>query len=241
MAKDSIYKQDANGSGFTFNSQVAEVFDDMLKRSVPLYSMVINDLVRLLASRQRREEPTIVYDLGCSTGTTLLEIGRRLPGRYILIGIDNSVAMLKRARRKAAMFSKTGQIIFKEGDIITAPLPDADIIICNYMLQFVRPVIRQALVSRLYNELSSGGMLIVTEKTIATGTLGRIFIDIHHGFKREQGYSELEISRKREALENILIPFTVTENINILHQAGFREIEIFSKWFNFASFVAIKK
>jgi tRNA (cmo5U34)-methyltransferase len=242
MSKDTIYKQTANTTDFTFNHQVADVFDDMVNRSVPLYSSVIDSITRLLAGRQQKKTPDTVYDLGCSTGTTLLEISRRLSGRQItLIGIDNSPSMIERAKRKVASFSKTEQIVFREGDITATPLPDADIIICNYMLQFVRPVIRQSLINRLYDELSSGGMLIISEKTLAAGTIGRTFIDIHHEFKREQGYSELEISQKREALENVLIPFTVTENMEILRQAGFAEIEIFSKWFNFASFVAIKK
>ncbi len=240
MSKDTIYKQAAQGNDFIFNNQVADVFDDMVNRSVPLYNTVIDAVVRLLATRQQTR--ATVYDLGCSTGTTLLEIDRRIAGQEItLIGIDSSPAMLDTARRKVAMFSGAGRIIFREGDITVAPLPGADIIICNYALQFIRPVIRQSLVSRLYDELSAGGMLIITEKVLAAGTLGRRFIDIHHEFKREQGYSELEISRKREALENILVPFTVTENIEILRQAGFTEVEIFSKWFNFASFVAVKK
>lgn len=242
MSKDTIYKQTASSTDFTFNDQVAEVFDDMVNRSVPIYNTVIDGIARLLAGRQQQRTPTTVYDLGCSTGTTLLELDRRLSDKDInFTGIDSSDSMLKRARRKSAMFAKTERITFKKGDITTAPLPGADIIICNYMLQFIRPVIRESLVRRLHGELSSGGMLIITEKTLATGSLGQTFIDTHHQFKREQGYSELEISRKREALENILIPFTVTENMEILQQAGFSEIEIFSKWFNFASFVAVKK
>jgi tRNA (cmo5U34)-methyltransferase len=240
MSKDFLYKQKQTKEDFTFNDQVAEVFDDMVDRSVPLYSTVIDAIAQLLDQLNR--EQLTVYDLGCSTGTTLLELSRRLHHRSLkLIGIDNAPAMLARAQAKAAMFSKTGCITFQKGDITACPLPGADVILCNYTLQFTRPVVRQTLLQRLFQALPAGGMLIVSEKVLTGGSFNRKFIEIYHNFKRQQGYSELEISAKREALENILIPFTVEENITLLKQVGFNEVEIFCKWFNFASFVAIKK
>lgn len=240
MNKDSLYKDGETKEDFTFNDQVAEVFDDMVHRSVPLYDTVIDAIVQLL--RGKNQEKLTVYDLGCSTGTTLLELSRRLPHTTLqLIGIDSSLSMLNRARTKAAMFSKTDSISFQQGDITRCPLPGADVILCNYILQFTRPLVRHTVVERLFQALPENGLLIVSEKVLAGGSFNRNFIDIYHNFKRRQGYSELEISAKREALENVLVPFTIEENMQLFKQAGFREVEIFCKWFNFASFVAIKK
>ncbi len=240
MSKDTIYQYTESTTDFSFNDQVAEVFDDMVNRSVPLYSTVIDAVARLL--NQQQQEQLTVYDLGCSTGTTLLELSRRLQHKSLqLIGIDNAPAMLARARRKAAMFSKTDVLFFREDDISTCPLTGADVILCNYTLQFTRPPVRHALVQRFFEALPDGGLLIISEKVLANGPFNRRFIDIYHDFKRRQGYSELEISAKREALENVLVPFSVEENIELLREAGFSHVEVFCKWFNFASIVALKQ
>jgi len=239
MSKDDIFQKQKIKEDFTFNDQVAEVFDDMVHRSVPLYGTVIEAIALIL--NQKKSARLTIYDLGCSTGTTLLELSHRLHHRQLqLIGIDNSPSMLNKAKRKAAMFSTTDCLSFREGDLTSCKLPDADAILCNYTLQFVRPVVRRAVIRRFYQALPKGGILIVCEKTLARGTFHRSFIDIYHHFKRQQGYSELEIAAKREALENVLIPFTVEENMQLLAGAGFAEVEIFCKWFNFASFVARK-
>lgn len=239
MGKDDIFQRGKIKEDFTFNDQVAEVFDDMVHRSVPLYGTVI-DAIALILNQKKRARLT-VYDLGCSTGTTLLELSRRLHhGQLQLIGIDNAPSMLARAKRKTAMFSKTDCLTFREGDLTNCKLPDADVILCNYTLQFIRPVVRRAVIKRFYQALPKGGMLIVCEKILALGSFHRSFVDIYHDFKRSQGYSELEIAAKREALENVLVPFTVEENMQLLTEAGFSEVEIFCKWFNFASFVARK-
>ncbi len=240
MSKDTIYQHMQSTTDFSFNDQVAEVFDDMVNRSVPLYSTVIDAIAQML-NRKQLEQLT-VYDLGCATGTTLLELSRRLEHNSLqLIGIDNAPAMLTRARRKAAMFSKTDILSFREDDISTCPLTGADVILCNYTLQFTRPPVRHALVQRFFEALPDGGLLIISEKVLAGGPFNRRFIDIYHDFKRRQGYSELEISAKREALENVLVPFSVEENIELLRAAGFSHVEVFCKWFNFASIVALKQ
>lgn len=239
MSKDNIFQQDKIKEDFSFNDQVAEVFDDMVHRSVPLYGTVIDAIAHLL--NQKTQSRMTVYDLGCSTGTTLLELSRKLHHEQLqLIGIDNAPSMLKRAQRKTAMFSKTGCLSFRQGDLTNCELPGADVILCTYTLQFIRPVARREIIEKFYRALPPGGMLIVCEKVLAGGSFHRSFIDIYHGFKRRQGYSELEIAAKRESLENVLVPFTVEENMQLLKKAGFSEVEIFCKWFNFASFVALK-
>jgi tRNA (cmo5U34)-methyltransferase len=239
--EDTLYTTGAVEEDFAFNDRVAEVFDDMLSRSIPYYRTVIDGMAQLLASRL--ESGSTLYDLGCSTGTTLLELARCLPDRgFHYIGIDNAPAMLDKARRKSAMFNKSEVLQFQENDIMACPLPQAAGIICNYTLQFLRPLTRQSFVRRIYEALPEGGIFFLSEKTIShSGRLNRDFIDIYHSFKRQQGYSELEIAAKREALENVLIPFSLEENIALLRHAGFEEIETFFKWFNFTAIVALKR
>jgi tRNA (cmo5U34)-methyltransferase len=239
MAKDELFK----GSGvrpFEFNDRVAEVFDDMLARSVPSYAQVMGMIGELLARFLRSGDR--VYDLGCSTGNTLLELARRLEGiELAFIGIDNSPAMIKKATRKAELFSRSDRIRFIREDITRAGLDNPGAVILNYTLQFVAPARRRDFLDRVHAALRVGGVLILSEKLIAPGPeLDRAFMDIHLDFKRDQGYSETEIARKREALENVLVPLTAEENLALLAEAGFREIETFSRWFNFVSMVAVK-
>ncbi len=239
-AEDILYASGAVAEDFCFNEKVAEVFDDMLKRSIPHYRTVIDSMAALLASRL--PSGALIYDLGCSTGTTLLELSRQLGDRgFRFIGIDQAPAMLDKARRKSAMYGKGEVLAFRADDITRCPLPEAGAILCNYTMQFLRPMTRQDFIRRLHAALPPGGVCILSEKTIAHGRrLNRDFIDVYHDFKRGRGYSELEIAAKREALENVLVPFSPQENIRLLETAGFTEIEIFFKWFNFTSLVALK-
>lgn len=241
MTEDNLYATGRVDEDFSFNDRVAEVFDDMLERSIPFYRTVMDGMAQLLACRL--PEGATLYDLGSSTGTTLLELTRRLAAKnFRYIGIDNAPAMVAKARQKSAQFGKSGMLQFRLDDITCCPLPGASAIICNYTLQFLRPVTRQAFIERLHRELIEGGLLILSEKTISpAGRLNRDFIEMYHAFKKRQGYSELEISAKREALENVLIPFSVDENIALLRNAGFEEIDIFFKWFNFSSIIALKR
>ncbi len=240
MSTDNLYRRQSSSEDFTFNESVARVFEDMLNRSVPYYSEVIKHSADLL---KRFVEPgDTVYDLGCSTGTTLLQLASLLQEHDLkYIGIDNSPAMIKKARLRAEMFSKTDQVRFFKEDITETLFSDAGAIVCNYTLQFIRPMIRQRFLEHLFSSLREGGVLLLSEKIICRHSrLNRKFIDLHHQFKRERGYSELEIANKREALENVLIPFTISENIRLLKQAGFTGVETFFQWVNFASFIAVK-
>ena len=240
MTSDHLYSNGRVTEDFSFNEQVAEVFDDMLDRSIPMYRTVIELTAAMI--RRLAAPGSYIIDLGCSTGTTLLTLSRLLPDLDCnFVGIDNAPAMIDKARRKAEMYSKSAVIEFRSQDITQADLQGADIILCNYTLQFIRPMLRAEFVRRLYDNLAPGGMLIISEKVISTQSLlNRTCIDIYHDFKREQGYSELEIAGKREALENVLIPFSVQENIDLLRKSGFAEVEMFFKWINFASFIAVK-
>ena len=238
--KDRLYQVDTIPEDFDFNERVVEVFDDMLDRSIPCYKDVIKQTSRLLAAHLRTGDT--VCDLGCATGTALLYFAKALADRGLgFIGIDSSPAMLAKARLKAEFYIEDDTVSFKQADITEIRRPETGAFILNYTLQFIRPVLRPALIQRLYENLRPGGLLILSEKTISEDKrLNRTFIDIHHEFKREQGYSDLEIARKREALENILIPFTAEENRELLRSAGFSPVATFFQWFNFCSIVALK-
>jgi len=238
--KDTLFQTDSIAEDFTFSQRVVEVFDDMVDRSVPFYQEVIRATALLLAGSLEPEDQVI--DLGCATGTSLLELTRMLSDKSLkFIGVDSSKAMLDKARLKCELFSKQDSTTFVEEDITRLHKPGTGAFILNYTLQFIRPLLRKDFLHRLYEDLRPGGLLILSEKIICSDSrLNREYIDIYHQFKRERGYSELEIAKKREALENVLIPFSIEENKTLLRSVGFRSVETFFQWFNFASFVAVK-
>ncbi len=240
MAKDELFKNSEQNGIFQFNERVAEVFDDMLLRSVPGYSQVVSMTGQIL-NRYLKDKDR-VYDLGCSTGATLIELARHLDGLELLfVGIDNSTAMIEKARRKADMYGKQDKITFIEEDIMEADLEGAGAVILNYTLQFVEPALRQDFLRKIHSSIRPGGVLVVSEKVILQDLeLNNCFVDFYYDFKRGQGYSEIEIARKKEALEDVLKPFTIERNRELLHMAGFTRVETFSQWFNFVSYMAVK-
>jgi tRNA (cmo5U34)-methyltransferase len=241
MSRDDIFNLENIDEDFVFNDQVAEVFDDMLDRSIPCYRRIIDMSARLLG--QYLQPGDLVYDLGCSTGTTLVALAERLKAPALqYVGVDSSSAMIRKAVGKAENSSRAGSLRFIEKDIMELDIENVGAIILNYTLQFIRPLQRENFLRQVYGFLRPGGVLIMSEKVICGDSrLNREFIEFYHQYKKERGYSELEIARKREALENVLIPFTGRENENILRHAGFGKIERFFQWFNFVSFVAVKK
>ena len=236
-----MFETDPIEEDFEFNERVVEVFDDMLDRSVPFYTEVIASSAKLLDCFLHTNDT--VYDLGCATGTTLLDFSRLLEDRGLkFIGVDNSTPMLDKARLKAELYSKTESLSFLEEDITKIHHPGAGAFIVNYTLQFIRPLQRENFIRRLYNNLRPGGILLLSEKIISHDRrLNREYIDVYHRFKRTKGYSELEIAKKREALENVLIPFSIDENKALFKNSGFQSVDTYFQWFNFASFVAVKK
>ncbi|MGA2937995.1 MAG: carboxy-S-adenosyl-L-methionine synthase CmoA [Syntrophobacteraceae bacterium] len=245
MDKDAVFRgSPERACDFEFNAEVAEVFDDMLVRSVPFYLEQQNMLQRV--GRKFWVPGTTAYDLGCSTATTLLGLCDMLPASAHLVGYDNSRPMLEQARRKITKSQREERIEVRygdlNGDLSAIALDNASIVTMCWTLQFVRPLRRDDLIRWIYSKLVDEGVLIVTEKILTNnGHMNRFFVEHYYEFKRSQGYSETEIMRKREALENKLIPYRLEENIELFHRNGFQIVETFFQWFNFAGFLCVKK
>src|SRR6185503_15456038 len=225
---------------FVFDETVAGVFDDMVSRSVPQYAEIQRMLAELAA--EFVIEGSSVYDLGCSTGTTLSRLHSALHVPARLVGIDNSAEMLEKCRTKLAEANLRDAIELRLGDLDEGiEIRDASVVFLVLTLMFVRPLNREKLMRQVYAGMRENGCLLLVEKVLGNGSLfNRLFIERYYAYKRRMGYSELEISQKREALENVLIPYRLQENRDLLLKAGFREVEVFFKWYNFAGFVAVK-
>jgi len=221
---------------FEFDESVASVFDDMLERSIPFYQDVISLICNFIEKNSK--ENSKIIDLGCSTANTLLQLYKK-SHNFNLVGIDNSSAMLEIAAKKISAYG--ANITLKNEDITKVDLSGSDIVIANYMLQFIRPLDRDNFVKKIYKSLNDDGVFIFSEKIIFEDkTLNKQMIDIYYEFKKDQGYSEFEISQKREALENVLIPYTEEENKKMILNAGFKSIESLFKYGNFITFIAKK-
>jgi tRNA (cmo5U34)-methyltransferase len=242
---DELYQGDVAPLGeFTFDEAVAGVFDDMLARSVPFY-LEQQAMVRQIATRFWVPE-SAVYDIGCSTGTTLANLAEELPDATRLVGIDSSEAMLDRARARLEVAGSADRIELIRADLneplAGVPLRNAGLVTMLWTLQFVRPLRRDAVVSWIYDGLAEDGALVVTEKILTDNSdINRFFVDLYYDFKRRHGYSNEEIARKREALENTLIPYRSHENVELLRRNGFEIVETFFQWFNFVGYLCVKK
>lgn len=226
---------------FQFNQEVADVFDDMVSRSVPFY----NEIHGLITDLAQKVVPNngVVCDLGCSTGTTLVLLKQKL-GKLNIdfkgIGVDNSAPMIEKANAKAQGHS-IKNLEFHVDDILTFEIPQSHLIIMNYTLQFISADARDQLLKKIFKSLLPGGMLILSEKICSPqGQIQSLITDLYYDFKRKNGYSELEISQKREALENVLVPITPEEQVGSLKRAGFEKSEMIFRWYNFASYIGWK-
>ncbi len=223
---------------FEFDEEVAAVFDDMLSRSVPFYEEA-QRITEFFALKYLKKGGRL-YDLGSSTASLLIDLHKKLPFQAELIGLDNSKAMLIQAQKKINAYKMN--IKLYEADILTYDYQRADVFVSNYTLQFIRPLVREELVKRIFDALKTEGVFIFSEKLIShEKRLNKELIELYYDFKKEQGYSEFEIMQKREALENVLVPYSEDENIIMAKKAGFAHCEVIFRWANFATFIAIKK
>ncbi len=244
MQKDQIYTRSLEEiAPFRFDETVAAVFPDMLKRSVPGYAL-IQEMIGIVSKRYAQQN-TRIYDLGCSLGASCISMLPHIQGKQItLIGIDNSTAMIEQAEIHLAQFIKDNQLEqnyqLRCEDVETQVYENASIINLNFTLQFIQPASRQTLINNIFKGLHSGGILILSEKISFDNQKDILLSELHHDFKRANGYSELEISQKRSALENVLIRDSEAEHLQRLKLAGFSQASLWFQCFNFCSFIAIK-
>ncbi|MDP8051915.1 carboxy-S-adenosyl-L-methionine synthase CmoA [Pasteurella atlantica] len=241
MPKDTLFSAPINKLGdFTFDESVAEVFPDMIQRSVPGYSNIIT-AIGMLAERLVTENSTI-YDLGCSRGAAILAIRRNLKYNNVnIIGVDNSPAMVERCRNHLNTFHSTIPVEILCDDIRNIEIKNASMVVLNFTLQFLPPEDRLLLLTKIYQGLNPNGVLVLSEKfKFDNLSMNELLIDLHHSFKRANGYSELEISQKRTALENVMRTDTIKTHKARLQQAGFNNIELWFQCFNFGSMIAVK-
>lgn len=242
MKKDKFFAEEMSSiKSFEFNHDVAEVFDDMVSRSVPFYDEIHRIILDLV---DRKYDEGAIYDLGCSTATTISILDKHFKKRGLsspdYIGIDNSAPMLEKAQEKIKKNKvKTAELVCS--DIADVNFRKSGMIIMNYTLQFIKPNARPDLLKKIYKSLDKGGMFILSEKIKCSGhTVNDLLIELYYDFKRRNGYSELEISQKREALENVLIPITPEKQIELLKKAGFKKVEMIFRWYNFACYLGVK-
>lgn len=227
-------------TSFRFDEKVAEVFPDMLKRSIPGYPAIIS-MIETLTSRFAQPGSNL-YDLGCSLGASAFSMlqGLKVEGCRI-IAVDNSEAMIRRCVAGQPDIDPGGLIEFICDDIDKIEIKQASMVVLNFTLQFIAPEKRCDLLKRIYAGMNPGGILVLSEKVkFENAPVNELLIDVYHAFKRENGYSDLEISQKRTALENVLIPETVTNHRDRLIRAGFSSAEQWFQCFNFMSMLAIK-
>lgn len=246
--RDSLSEADelfANSSGielagqFTFDSAVARVFPDMIKRSVPGYAETVA-MSGVIAGEYARDH-TNLYDLGCSLGAVTLAMrhGVKAEGCKI-IGIDNSSAMIEQAGHYLALDEGSVDVELMCADITSQVIENASVVALNYVLQFIAQNQRLDLLTQIAKGLNSGGALILSEKICFDDDEQPLQDKLHLDFKRANGYSELEIAQKRSAIENVLIPETESAHITRLKKAGFTRVIRWYQCFNFVSYLAIK-
>lgn len=227
-------------SDFNFDQRVAEVFPDMIQRSVPGYQTILHTL-GLLTERYAQAE-TNLYDLGCSLGAASLMMRRHNTQSHCkIIAVDNSEAMLERCQHHIDSYRGDTPIELHCQNIQDTEITNASIVVLNFTLQFVPPEQRQAILNKIAAGLKPGGLLLLSEKVRDnSASMNELLIDLHHEFKRTNGYSELEISQKRTALENVMKTDTIDLHHQRLSEAGFSESGVWYQSYNFCSIIAIK-
>jgi tRNA (cmo5U34)-methyltransferase len=243
MGKDRVFSgSGARASDFEFNKEVADVFEDMLVRSVPFYHEQ-QALIEQIA-RKFYVPGTRVYDLGCSTGLPLVNLAKALGPDVRLVGYDYSQPMLDKAQRNISEAGLANQIELRRADfneeLSGAELSNASVVVVCWTLQFVRPLWRDSFIRWIHQGMVNGGTLICMEKILTESSeMNRYFIDFYYEHKARHGYSQEEIMRKREALENVLIPYRTDENVKLFRRNGFNTVETCFQWFNFVGYLCI--
>lgn len=241
IPRDRLFEDSASVScDFRFDEKTADVFDDMINRSVPLYEEMQRMTGEIAADFAM--PTTKLFDLGCATGASLLHLDPFIDASVCFIGVDNSEAMLEKARQKLNGSRSGRSFEFLAADLHqTRIVENASVVIMNLTLQFIRPLYRERVIRGIIDGMNDQGCLILMEKlTLNDSLFNRLFLRYYYNMKKRQGYSEVEITNKREALENVLIPYRPEENRELLVSAGFKHVEEFFRWYNFGGTLAVK-
>lgn len=241
IKKDALFSQpQATVADFVFDQHVVDVFPDMIKRSVPGYGTILHMIGQL--TQRYAQADSRCYDFGCSLGAATLAMRHRVRAANVsIISIDNSEAMLERCQQVIDADSTDVPVELLKANIQNVPIVKASVCVLNFTLQFIPLADREKLLRKIYDGMLPGGILILSEKlSFADKKLETLMIELHHDFKKMNGYSDLEIAQKRNAIENVLIPETLDTHKNRLHNVGFKNTEQWFQCFNFASLVAIK-
>jgi len=241
QSKDRIFADAKLPGDFVFDESVASVFEDMINRSVPGYSTIIA-MIGVLAEKYCQEQSRI-YDLGCSLGgATLAAVDRVECEDFAAIAIDNSAAMIDRLQTKLDSMPRfASRVECRCEDLLASEIENASVVVLNFTLQFIPLEQRVSLLTKIYAGMKPGGILIISEKiTFPDEKLNQLFIEMYHSFKENMGYSKLEISQKRAALEKVLLPETLDVHKERLQVIGFQAVDVWFQCFNFASMVAFK-
>lgn len=238
---DNLYANPlADISAFTFDESVVNVFPDMIKRSVPGYATIIN-MIGNLAERYAQVD-SHCYDLGCSLGAATLAMRHRIQSANCrIIGVDNSQAMIARCEQVISADSAEIDVDLYCADLCEFNITNASVVVLNFTLQFIPIEKRANILHKIYHGLKPNGVLILSEKLAFDDEQHQaLMIELHHNFKRANGYSDLEIAQKRSSIENVLIPETLATHRQRLKNAGFSSVDVWFQCFNFASIIAIK-
>ncbi len=230
MTRDNLFKSNDVMPSFEFNQTVANVFDDMLNRSVPFYRNILLQIAELIQSNPR------IVDLGCSVGG-LIPYLKETHQQFSYLGVDKSPAMIQKAKQY-----ESEEIQFVEGDIaVRFDFSQPTAIVCNLVLQFIDPKKRVACIQDYFNALPAGGQLLIVEKVHQEDPeLQAMYKQHYHALKRANGYSIEEIENKDRALDGVLITKPVSFYETTLKSVGFHTVDIFFKWYNFVGFIAVK-
>jgi tRNA (cmo5U34)-methyltransferase len=241
QSQDTLYSNPvAHPGAFTFDDNVAQVFPDMIRRSVPGYTTIVA-MTGLLAGKHASSGSN-VYDLGCSLGASTLSIRQNIHQTDCrIVAVDNSASMLERCRTVIDTDSHETEVDLVCANLQDVPITNASVVVLNFTLQFVSVELRDSVIATIYQGLKPGGIMVLSEKvTFEDPHLDALNIELHEEFKVANGYSELEISQKRTALENVLLPETLSKHKQRIKQAGFTSCDVWFQCFNFASLVALK-
>jgi tRNA (cmo5U34)-methyltransferase len=244
MSEDTIYTEKDDGEPFRFDDEVARVFPDMLRRSIPGYAASI-EAIGSLAGRYV-QPGTVCYDLGCSLGAASLAMRQGIQvSDCRIIAIDNAPAMVRRCKKIVAEDLSRNRdatpIEVVQDNMRDVTFANASMTVLNYTLQFLPIDQRDEMIAKILNGLNDGGLLVLSEKVVDPDPeMEKLLVALHHEHKRRNDYSALEISRKRAALENVLLPETVNDHHDRLLRCGFRSAAVWLRYFNFVSIVAIR-